>query len=268
MRRTSVRALLAAVATLLVGQPANGDDELPYLATIAIERLPGGAVAFDETIVSTLHVNDAVKVSAALSHIEGLDVVATTAGTVDILFAEKPTIAGNPEERFLQSSWVIDYDNIAVQNLVGQLRASLERPATADELERFVYDHISNKSYSRAFDLASRVAANSEGDCTEHAVLLAAMARANGHHARVVFGNLIIDSDAGLAAFGHAWTEIHDGEAWTILDATLPGIARDVHQFRYLPIAILDNEGPGYFLSMMDAMSVMPARISGVGNPP
>ncbi|MDJ0711922.1 MAG: transglutaminase domain-containing protein [Woeseiaceae bacterium] len=268
MKAVRIIAILAVASALLAAIPANADDDLPYLARIAIERMPDAAETFGRTIVSTLHVNDVGKVANALSYIDGLDVVATATGTVEIAFREAPTLTGDPEARFQQSSWVVDYEDAAVQNLVTSLHESRDRPVSARDLERFVYDHISNKTYSRAFDLASRVAASSEGDCTEHAVLLAALARANGHYARVVFGNLIIDSEDGLAAFGHAWTEVHDGTEWQIFDATLPGRAKSVRQYRYLPLAALDNESPGYLLSMMHAMAIMPARISRVGNLP
>ena len=265
MRRA--RVLFTLLAALGVAS-ALADDGLPYLATVAIELSPDASELVGERIVSTLHVDEPVKTAAALADIDGLEIIAVDDTGVRIAFVERPTVAGTADRRFLENSWVVDFEEPAVQTLASDLRAELEAVPTVDELERYVHDHIVDKSYSRAFDLASQVAASGAGDCTEHAVLLAAMARSYGHHARVVVGNLLLESDAGLYAFGHAWTEIYNGERWIIRDATRPEAAPDVRQLRYLPLATLSDEGPGYFLSLLNAMMSMPVRISDVGNPP
>ena len=44
-------------------------------------------------------------------------------------------------------------------------------------LEKYVHDAVKLKNFSQAFATAAEVARNPEGDCTEHAVLLAALAR-------------------------------------------------------------------------------------------
>ncbi len=260
--------LFIALAALSAAGSAVADGDLPYLATIAVERAQGAQEVFGERIVSTLHIEHAARAAAALSGIDGLEVIAADEHSLRVAFVERPTVRGDADARFLAHSWVVDFEEQSVKALAADLRAGLEATPTIDDLERFVYDHIVDKSYSRAFDLASQVAASGAGDCTEHAVLLAALARANGHPARVVLGNLILDSESGLYAFGHAWTEIHDGENWTIRDATRPAMAPDVRQLRYLPIAILDDEGPGYFMSLLNTMTAMPFRISDVGNSP
>jgi transglutaminase-like putative cysteine protease len=252
---------------LLGGIAIAADDDLPYMASIAIERAPGEVNAFGPTLQSVLHVNDASKTAHFLSNVDGLEVVASDEDTVTVQYIEKPTVVGDPAGQYERSTWVVDFTEEAVQELVDDLAAGLEATPSIDELERYVYEFITNKTYSRAFDLASQVAASGEGDCTEHAVLLAALARANGFQARVTFGNLIIDTDAGLFAFGHAWTEVYDGEQWQITDATLPGRDPTAKQLRYLPAAILADEGPGYVLSVFEAVSTMPIRISGVANP-
>ncbi len=265
MIRSASAVLFAACAALLWTAPAAA-DELPYLSRIAVERAPGHSAEFDASVRSVLHVNDPSRAARALAEVDGLAVVAHDADTVIVEFAEKPTVAGGAEDRFLQSTFVIDFDEKPVRALSEQVPAKLERNPTAAELETFVYEYIEDKTYSRAFDLASRVAATGQGDCTEHAVLLAALARANGLHARVVFGLVILDSESGLSGFGHAWAEIHDGESWQIRDATQPQTEPGLRHVRYLPVGILDNEGPGYFLSMADAIVSFPTRITGVAN--
>ncbi len=263
--RPVAAALLSAL--VLVGVDAAAQQDTPYLATIAIERSAGTGGDLGASVTSTLHVNDPARTAASLSGVDGLDVLASDEHSVRIRFDAQPTLGGPPHEALLQSTWVVDYDEAAIRELVAQLAARHDAAPTPAELERFVYEHVRNKSYSRSFDLASRVAASGEGDCTEHAVLLAALARASGYPARIVFGNLILDHDERLSAFGHAWTEIHDEGAWQIRDATLPVEVPARRQGRYIPLGSLTEEGPSYVLSLVETMSAMPVRISDVSSP-
>ena len=81
------------------------------------------------------------------------------------------------------------------------------------------------------------MARTAQGDCTEHAVLLAAVLRGAGVPARCVSGLVYADQFAGRqGVFGyHMWTQAWldpDGAGpraaqWTDFDATLPGVAYD-----------------------------------------
>jgi len=95
----------------------------------------------------------------------------------------------------------------------------------AKKLERWVYEKIEDKNMSVGFASASEVFDRPEGDCSEHAVLLAAALRAVGIPSRVTMGVLYFEtpgsSDEDPGKFGgHAWTEAYLGE-WVPLDATL-----------------------------------------------
>ena len=255
---------LLVTAAILLPPTSLADGDTPFLATIAIERAPGSTGALDGPAMSTLHVADPARTASSLEDIDGIEVIAVSDAAVRIRAAARPTIRNSVSDLERQSSWVIDFDEAAVQALVDKLDAASEQPATPASLEYFVFEHIANKSYSRSFDLASRVAASGEGDCTEHAVLLAALARAHGFPARVVFGNLILDLDEGLFAFGHAWTEIYADDSWEIRDATMPDDDPALQQVRYIPLGSLADEGPAYVLSLVETMSAMPVRISDV----
>ncbi|TAH36834.1 MAG: transglutaminase domain-containing protein [Planctomycetota bacterium] len=85
----------------------------------------------------------------------------------------------------------------------------------AQTLERWVYERIDKKSMGVAFASALEVFREGRGDCSEHALLLAAMCRAAGIPARVVMG---WEYAAGIFG-GHAWTEVWCGD-WYALDAT------------------------------------------------
>jgi transglutaminase/protease-like cytokinesis protein 3 len=66
---------------------------------------------------------------------------------------------------------------------------------------------------------AAEVARSLEGDCTEHAMLLAALCRARQIPARVAIGLVYYPSAGGFAY--HMWTEVWIKDRWIPLDATL-----------------------------------------------
>lgn len=86
-------------------------------------------------------------------------------------------------------------------------------------MEKYVAETLKNKNFSTAMASAGEVARNLEGDCTEHAVLLAAMLRAEGIPSRVAVGLVYVGSDPSFG--GHMWTEACLDGQWHALDGTL-----------------------------------------------
>jgi transglutaminase-like putative cysteine protease len=86
-------------------------------------------------------------------------------------------------------------------------------------LEQFVRSTIRQVNFSQAFATAADVAENPQGDCTEHAVLLAGLARARGIPARVAIGLVYISAAKGFGY--HMWNEVWIDDRWIPLDATL-----------------------------------------------
>jgi len=86
-------------------------------------------------------------------------------------------------------------------------------------LERHVRGLVKLKGFTQVFASAAEVIASGEGDCTEHAVLLAALARARGIPARVAMGLVYLENKKTF--FYHMWTELHIKGRWIPMDATL-----------------------------------------------
>jgi transglutaminase/protease-like cytokinesis protein 3 len=86
-------------------------------------------------------------------------------------------------------------------------------------LENAVCRLIQEKNYGQGFATAAEVVRSREGDCTEHAVLLAALCRAEQIPARVVLGLVYSPSHQGFAF--HMWNEVWVEDRWIPLDATL-----------------------------------------------
>jgi hypothetical protein len=86
-------------------------------------------------------------------------------------------------------------------------------------LEQATRKLIPKPGYRQAFDTAADVIESGSGDCTEHAVLLAALARARGIPARVAVGLVYVEPDQKFLY--HMWDEVYVEGRWIPLDATL-----------------------------------------------
>jgi hypothetical protein len=93
----------------------------------------------------------------------------------------------------------------------------------ADKLRRWVYDGL-EKRPAATIPNAVQVLQTRTGDCNEHAVLFAALARAAGLPARVVAGLVYAD---GVFLY-HAWDEVWIGDRWLSVDAAFDQAPVDV----------------------------------------
>jgi transglutaminase-like putative cysteine protease len=91
------------------------------------------------------------------------------------------------------------------------------------KLRAFVSDYVQTKDLSVGFATASEVARSKQGDCSEHAVLLAALARACGLPSRGVSGIVYAPRFAGRddVFVWHMWTQVYVDGRWIDTDAAL-----------------------------------------------
>ena len=120
----------------------------------------------------------------------------------------------------------------------------------ARKIETFVGRYVTKKNLSVGYASAAEVAASRQGDCSEHAVLTAAMCRSVGIPARIVAGyvytpKLAEKTDIFVA---HAWVQARLGRKWIGLDATRGGTAPG-----HIALVIGDGE-PADFLGMLNTM--------------
>ncbi len=128
--------------------------------------------------------------------------------------SDPPTDADRLPNNLIQS------DDPLIVKMAAEAAGDSKDPwKTAVALESYVKRTIKLKDFSQAFATAAEVAKSRVGDCTEHAVLLAALARARKIPARVAIGLVYMQ---GAQAFGyHMWNEVYIGKRWIPLDATL-----------------------------------------------
>jgi hypothetical protein len=145
--------------------------------------------------------------------------------------------------RFLQSD---DAKIIALaKRATGDVKDAAE---AARSIEAFVAGYVKNISFSVGYASASEVAASRKGDCTEFAVLCAAMCRAAGVPARVVVGVAYVENFAGRSGFGgHAWTEAYIGGKWVGLDSAFKAGGRGGFDAGHIALAAGDGEPADFF---------------------
>jgi len=121
---------------------------------------------------------------------------------------------------YLASTQYLQCDDPKVKELAAKAAGDETDPARiARRMERYVYEKLGKKNFSTNMASAAEVARTMDGDCTEHAMLLAAMLRAKGIPSRVVIGFVYVEK---LSAFGgHMWTEANLDGHWIPLDATI-----------------------------------------------
>lgn len=178
--------------------------------------------------------------------------------TVDGSTGVRPAAA---DRTWLESTFVIDHEDPRVLALRDQYRSEFPGAPSAATLARFVSARVQESS-DQPFALASRVATLLRGDCTEHAVLTVALARSVGLPARVAFGLAIVPTEQGYGAFGHAWALVREGDRWVLSDAALLRMPVEV---RYLTLGGLEDEGPGYALSVAELTMRWPQRVVVLG---
>jgi len=155
-----------------------------------------------------------------------------------VLEATKPT-------RFLESDrkQIIDLAHRAVNGTKDAVEA-------VKRIEAFVAKYVEDRSLSVGYASAAEVAASKQGDCSEFAVLTAALCRAVGIPAQVVVGVAYVDDFAGHQGFGgHAWTRAYVGTKWVGLDASFKSAGRGGYDAGHIALAAGNGE-PGDLLNL------------------
>jgi transglutaminase-like putative cysteine protease len=131
-----------------------------------------------------------------------------------------------PGKEYLGSSFFINWDNELVKRhaaqAVGGLPANASAWDKARAIERWVHRNMQAFEFSQAMAPADSVAKTLSGDCTEYAMLSAAMCRAQGIPSRTAIGLVHAEGKDGKFYLAyHMWTEIYADGQWVSLDATL-----------------------------------------------
>ena len=142
-----------------------------------------------------------------------------------------PEDLGSPDsavsDEFLSPTPLIQSDHIKIQHLAKRLTGSARNPL--EKIERLVdwiHKEIETRPVLSVPDALSTLT-HRMGDCNEHAVLLAALARAAGIPATVEAGLVFLED----RFYYHAWNAVYIGK-WISIDALFGQIPADVTHLR------------------------------------
>lgn len=117
-------------------------------------------------------------------------------------------------------------------------------------LRSYISDYISKKGLDVGYASALETMESRNGDCTEHAVLLTALARSMGIPARVVTGIVYVERMGGMSRVfvPHAWTQAFINGRWISFDSAQ-------RRFDSTHIALgVGNGDPWRFFSAMSTL--------------
>jgi protein-glutamine gamma-glutamyltransferase len=181
---------------------------------VKVDRPLGEASAIRE-----LHLRVAAPSGLRLRDAPNQELTRRPDGGFDVALFSRPGLPVMPSERqaALAVSSSIDAGHPAIAALARSLTEGESDPARrVERLIAWTYQNLA-KELSTNLTTASQVLAHKQGDCTEHALLFVALARAAGIPAREVSG-LVYMGD-GIQRFGwHAWAEVDLDGRWVQVD--------------------------------------------------
>jgi len=152
--------------------------------------------------------------------------------------------------RYVESDRQVIID--LARRAVGRTKDAAE---AARRIEAFVADYVTDKSLSVGYASAVEVADSRQGDCSEHAVLAAALCRSVGIPAQVVTGLAYVPQwrtvQNGFG--GHAWVQVYLGDKWVGLDAAFRGADLGGYDAGHIALAV-GNGNPEDFLNLVNTM--------------
>ena len=239
-------------------------QSVPSLAEIQLTMSASQSGALTNAIYLEVETRQAASLVKHLSNYSGVTTEQLSNNTVAVGLAHQPMFTGAIQSKYAQPSFVIDTNEPATRAFIEGFTKTRTNTDELEAITAYVSEYINEPTYIHGFNLASTVATQRSGDCTEFATLTTALARGLGMPARLTLGTVITAYADSADAFGHAWTEVWYKGKWQIIDAALYGA--DGQQFYYLPTGTLDNEGPGFAMSLVMASSLFPNRVVNVQN--
>lgn len=151
-----------------------------------------------------------------------------------------------PTSKHLAGSSLVNLSDPLLKKLADQAAGNAKDPVTvANKLCRFVHTYINDKNLASAFAGASEIAKSRSGDCTEHSVLLAALARIKKIPSQTVAGVVYTEQGGPHGAFGyHMWAQLWLGGRWIDMDPTFGQIEPDA---THVALAIEDLTDESFY---------------------
>lgn len=143
----------------------------------------------------------------------GLKITITRPDTASL---KRTTLPLSEPREFLGSSVYIQTDDDEIKRTAAQIAGTdTDAAAVSLKLVKWVYANL-RKRATASVPSAVEVLETREGDCNEHAILLAALARSVGIPTKINVGLVYLEG----AFYYHAWNSFYIGDTWIPVDAT------------------------------------------------
>lgn len=148
---------------------------------------------------------------------------------------------------YLASTRWLTSDNEEVKRMAIIAGGSTSIPADkCQRLTLYVWKHLRVSPFSTALQPVPDIIRHMRGDCTEHAVLLSTLMRAQGIPSRVVVGFVYVPNPASFAP--HMWTEAFVDNKWIPFDSTRGTHGIGLTHIKVADSSLSDDVGSGTVL--------------------
>lgn len=172
----------------------------------------------------------------------------------NLLSVTRPTLEGNPgpaqcidSQPNLAASPYIQTDHKEIRELSQKIAGkSQDLQIRAENIGVWVYSHLEKQSVIGLPDALTTLRSR-KGDCNEHAVLFAALARSAGIPTRIVAGVTFHKK----SFYYHAWNEVCLGQKWVAIDTTTNQFPADATHLRFVEGEIQEQVRVGALLGQL-----------------
>ena len=145
-------------------------------------------------------------------------------------FSGNKTPVSPSDVSYLSPTASVQSNAPAIRKLTSEIVAGkTDELSKVRALTEYVYSHLEKRPVL-GFPDALTVLKSGKGDCNEHTVLFAALARAAGIPCRMVAGVMYFKG----AFYYHAWDEVHIFGKWLSLDTTTNQLPADLSHIKFI----------------------------------
>ncbi|MCP5102264.1 MAG: transglutaminase domain-containing protein, partial [bacterium] len=161
------------------------------------------------------------------------------------------TLPSKELEPYLKPNPLIECDHEKIRAISHGLSIKGSAWESVLKIAHWVRRHI-KMNFKTGFASALQTLDAGEGDCTEHAVLTAALCRAEGIPTRVALGYTLTQSESPEPVYtGHMWNEVYIDGIWIPIDATSSNHRPDPFKIRFFSSSLQSRE-------IMDTIALFP----------
>lgn len=160
-------------------------------------------------------------------------------------------ITPSQRNHLLRATPSVQTDRKEIRELAAEIVGDETDPVA---IARLIVDWLTanlEPTYAANASTATAVLERRAGDCTEHALLFTALARAAGVPARQVGGVVYANEPKPMFAW-HAWAEIHDGRGWISVDPLWKQVRVDPTHIQFS----IDDGGDSAWMNVLGAVKL------------